>query len=131
MRKRLKLMHHTMRIAVRLDDALLSPRVDDEARQILLTASSACDPQILEKMNAWLQRTGGTALVTSGFVEDTMDRGIRRMTSIRFTGRRIRGRNLKYSGSNCDQTSGYFFVSPSTIAFAFSTSYPTFFIESL
>ena len=33
MRKRLKLMHHTMRIAVRLDDALLSPRVDDEARQ--------------------------------------------------------------------------------------------------
>ena len=33
--------------------------------------------------------------MTSGFLEATMDRGIQRMTSIRFTGRRIRGRNYR------------------------------------
>ena len=33
--------------------------------------------------------------MTSGFLEAAMDRGIQRMTSIRFTGRRIRGRRYR------------------------------------
>ena len=48
----------------------------------------------MEKLDRYVA-AGGKALVTSGFLEATMDRGIQRMTSIRFTGRRIRGRNYR------------------------------------
>ena len=61
---------------------------------ILLTGTSACDPAVVDLLEAYVAR-GGKALVTSGFLEATMDRGIRRITSVRFTGRRIRGRNYR------------------------------------
>ena len=72
----------------------LTPYWPENAPQILLTRSSACDPQIVDKLEKYVAE-GGKALVTSGFVEATMDRGIQRMTSIRFTGRRIRGRHYR------------------------------------
>ncbi len=43
---------------------------------------------------------GGKALVTSGFLEAAMGRGIQRMTSIRIPGRRIRGRNYRIETGN-------------------------------
>lgn len=73
---------------------MLTPYWPEKAGSILLTRSSACDPDIVEKLEKYVAE-GGKALVTSGFLEATMDRGIRRMTSIRFTGRRIRGRNYR------------------------------------
>ena len=73
---------------------MLTPSWPEKAGSILLTRSSACDPGVVEKLEKYVA-AGGKALVTSGFLEATMDRGIQRMTSIRFTGRRIRGRNYR------------------------------------
>ena len=73
---------------------MLTPYWPENARSILLTRSSACDPDIVEKLEKYVAE-GGKALVTSGFLEAAMDRGIQRMTSIRFTGRKIRGRHYR------------------------------------
>ena len=76
---------------------MLTPYWPGEAEAILLTRSSAYDPEIVEKLEKYVAE-GGKALVTSGFLEATMDRGIQRMTSIRFTGRRVRGRRYRVEG---------------------------------
>ena len=34
-------------------------------KQIMLTRSSACDPDVVEKLKAWLKKTGGDALITT------------------------------------------------------------------
>ena len=73
---------------------MLTPYWPEKAESILLTRASACDPDVVEKLEQYVAG-GGKALVTSGFLEATMGRGIQRMTSIRFTGRRIRGRNYR------------------------------------
>ncbi|MBR4458060.1 MAG: permease [Clostridia bacterium] len=71
-----------------------TPYWPEEASGILLTRASACDPDIVEKLEPWVAK-GGKALVTNGFLERTMDRGIRRMTSIRFDGRKAHGRKYR------------------------------------
>ena len=76
---------------------MLTPYWPGEAKAVLLTRSSACDPEIVEKLEKYVAE-GGKALVTSGFLEATMDRGIQRMTSIRFTGRKVRGRRYRVEG---------------------------------
>ena len=73
---------------------MLTPYWPESAPSILLTRSSACDPDIVDKLEKYVAE-GGKALVTSGFLEATMDRGIQRMTSIRFAGRKIRGRHYR------------------------------------
>ena len=73
---------------------MLTPYWPEKAESLLLTRASACDPDIVEKLEAYVS-AGGKALVTSGFLEATMDRGVQRMTSIRFRGRRIHGRNYR------------------------------------
>ena len=73
---------------------MLTPYWPEEASAILLTRASACDPHVVEKLEKYVAE-GGKALVTSGFLEAAMDQHIQRMTSIRFTGRRIRGRNYR------------------------------------
>ena len=73
---------------------MLTPYWPEEIGEIMLTRSSASDPDIVEKLEKYVA-AGGKALVTSGFLEATMDRGIQRMTSIRFTGRRIGGRQYR------------------------------------
>lgn len=66
-----------------------TPYFPEDARQILLTRSSACDPDVVDKLENWLRRTGGDAMVTTGFLEATMDRGVQRLTSIRLRGRHV------------------------------------------
>jgi hypothetical protein len=66
-----------------------TPYFPENAKQILLTRSSACDPEVVDKLEAWLKRTGGDAMVTTGFLEATMDRGVQRLTSIRLRGRHV------------------------------------------
>ena len=73
---------------------MCTPYWPGEAEAVLLTRASACDPDVVDKLEAYVAG-GGKALVTSGFLESTMDRGIQRMTSIRFTGRRVRGANYR------------------------------------
>ena len=66
-----------------------TPYFPEDAKQILLTRSSACDPEVVDKLEGWLKRTGGDALVTTGFLEATMERGVKRLTSIRLRGRHV------------------------------------------
>jgi len=65
-----------------------TPYFPADADMLLLTRSSAHDPDVVDKLEAFVAR-GGRALVTHGFMEATMDRGIQRMTSIRFAGRKV------------------------------------------
>ncbi len=67
---------------------LCTPYFPEKSEAILLTRSSACDPDVVDKLEKYLA-AGGRALVTHGFVEATMDRGIQRITSIRFAGRKV------------------------------------------
>ena len=73
---------------------MLTPFWPENAASVLLTRSSACDPEIVEKLEKYVAG-GGKALVTSGFLEAVMDRGIQRMTSIRLPGRKVRGRHYR------------------------------------
>ena len=65
-----------------------TPDFPEDADTVLLTASSACDERIIERLEPWLT-AGGHAVVTSGFVQATLGRGIERLTSLRDRGRRI------------------------------------------
>ncbi len=65
-----------------------TPYFPEKASQILLTAASACDPDILDKLTAFLSG-GGKAIVTTGFHEAMKDRGMYHLSSIRLRGRRI------------------------------------------
>ncbi len=65
-----------------------TPYFSADAKAIFLSRSAAYDPDIVEKLAAYVEK-GGKALVTAGFVEATMDRGIQRITSIRFKGRKV------------------------------------------
>ena len=65
-----------------------TPYFPAESPCLLLTRSSACDQEIVNKLEAYVA-DGGRALVTHGFLQATMDRGIQRMTSIRFEGRKV------------------------------------------
>ncbi len=67
---------------------MCTPYFPAEAPALLLTRSSACDPDVVDKLEAYVAN-GGRALVTHGFVQATMDRGIQRMTSIRFADRKV------------------------------------------
>ena len=63
-----------------------TPYFEADAPTILLTAASAYDEDILDKLDAYVA-AGGKAVVTSGFVTEMLGEGIERMTSIRFRGR--------------------------------------------
>ena len=64
---------------------------DREDESIFLDERAACDKDIVEKLKAHLLK-GKKALVTTGFLKAAYDRGIQDITSIRFTGRRVSGR---------------------------------------
>ena len=63
-----------------------TPYFPDQAGSILLTRASACDPDILEKLEMYLAG-GGNALVTTGFHDAMKERGIYALSSIRLRGR--------------------------------------------
>ncbi len=66
-----------------------TPYFPAEADAVLLTASSAFDPEIMEKLEAFLAGGARTALVTTGFWEAVQDRGYENLTSLRIGGRRV------------------------------------------
>ncbi len=61
---------------------LPTPNFEADAPSMLLTASSACDSDIIDKLEAYVAK-GGKAVITSGFVKATLGRGLERLTSIR------------------------------------------------
>ena len=86
---------------------ICTPYFPDKAPCILLTASSACDPDILEKLDSYVSE-GGKAIVTNGFVSKMQDRGIESMTSVEVTNRKITGNHFRIE--NTTRFSGLSFV---------------------
>ena len=66
-----------------------TPYFPENEMQIMLTRSSACDPDVVEKLKAWLEKTGGDALITTGFMDAVQGKGIEALTSIRLRGRSV------------------------------------------
>ncbi|MBP5623236.1 MAG: hypothetical protein J6X36_00020, partial [Lachnospiraceae bacterium] len=65
-----------------------TPFFPDKAKTLMLTASSAYDTDIVNKLKDFVAK-GGKAIVTSGFVAETLDCGLKDMTSIRIRGRHV------------------------------------------
>ena len=65
-----------------------TPFFPDKAKTLMLTASSAYDTDIVNKLKDYVAK-GGKAIVTSGFVAETLDRGLKDLTSIRIRGRHV------------------------------------------
>ncbi len=65
-----------------------TPYFPENAPSIFLSRSAAYDEDVVEKLEKYVAK-GGKALVTAGFVEATMERGIKKITSIRFHGRKV------------------------------------------
>ena len=66
-----------------------TPYFPEDGESLLLTRSSACDPEVLKKLDQWLRKTGGQAIVTSGFWDAVRDRGMENFTSVQLPGRHI------------------------------------------
>ncbi len=67
---------------------LTTPNFEADAPAMLLTASSAYDKDIVDKLEKYVA-DGGKAIVTSGFIKETLGRGIERITSVRDRSRRM------------------------------------------
>ena len=76
-----------------------TPYFPENEKQILLTHSSACDPNAVDKLKAWLEKTGGDALVTTGFLSAA--KGMEALTSIR-----LRGRSVTVDAYRVEQAGG-------------------------
>ena len=75
------------------------PEFDFDAPVLFLSETSAHDPAVMEKLELYV-RKGGNAIVTTGFVRRTYDRGIREMTSVRLTSRHVLGHEYLISHYN-------------------------------
>ena len=82
-----------------------TPLFPADAKTMLLTASSACDPEIIDKLEPWVA-AGGHAIVTSGFVQQTLGRGIERMTSLRDRSRTVTTR--RYAAERLGSSQGLY-----------------------
>lgn len=76
-----------------------TPYFDDKAPVVFLTQNSAYDPEVMPKLEKYV-REGGIAIVTSGFVRATADRGIFDMTSVRPTDRKVCGTRYQLTNLN-------------------------------
>ncbi len=65
-----------------------TPWFKEDAPIMLLTESSAYDEDIVDKLEKYIA-AGNKAIVTSGFVKATLNKGLARITSIRDRGRKV------------------------------------------
>lgn len=77
---------------------LPTPNFEENAPAMLLTASSASDKDIVDKLDKYIAN-GGKAIVTSGFVQAALGNGLERITSIRDRGRRMTARDFAAESS--------------------------------
>ena len=74
------------------------PEFEADAPTMLLTASSAYDKDIVDKLERYVA-DGGKAIVTSGFIKATLGKGIERLTSIRDRGRTLTAKDFASESS--------------------------------
>lgn len=77
----------------------LTPVFDEKEPSIFLTENSAYDQEIMPKLEKYV-RNGGVAIVTSGFVKAMENRGIRQMTSVKITDRKVSGTRYHLTNLN-------------------------------
>ncbi len=82
-----------------------TPYFPESSPSILLTLSSACDPDIVEKLEKYLAK-GGRALVTAAFMQAIEERGGKRLTSIRFASRSVTTREFIVEKLPCKSNPG-------------------------
>ncbi len=75
------------------------PDFPADAPAVLFTQRTACIPEAVDMLEAYVRR-GGKAIVTTGFLRQTYDRGICDMTSVRLTHRHFLGK--EYMIDRCD-----------------------------
>lgn len=80
------------------------PYFEENAATVLLTESSAKDSEILDKLERFI-RKGGNAVITTGFLRATYDKGVRELTAVELTGRYVSG--TEYMIGNRNYTDGY------------------------
>lgn len=73
---------------------ICTPYFPEHEHVILLTASSACDQTVMEKLERFVAE-GGKAVVTNGFIRAMKDRGIAAMTSVEVSERKICGNHYR------------------------------------
>jgi hypothetical protein len=67
-----------------------SPDFDEKDTVVFLPLSAAKDENIVQKLEKYV-RSGNTAIITAGFLEECLERGLKDMTSARPTGRTVNG----------------------------------------
>lgn len=70
-----------------------APYFPENSPSILLTLSSACDPDVVEKLEGYLAK-GGRALATAAFMQAIEERGGKRLSSVRFASRSVQSRDF-------------------------------------
>lgn len=78
---------------------ITAPWFEENAPVMLLTESSAYDANIIDKLEKYIA-DGHKAIVTSGFVKATLDKGLARITSIRDRGRKATVREFTAEASH-------------------------------
>ena len=71
-----------------------TPYFPEDAKCILLTRAAAYDEDIVIKLERYVA-AGGKAVVTSGFVQATLDRGLKALTSVEIPGRKVSCQNYR------------------------------------
>lgn len=77
----------------------MTPDFNENAPVLFLTENSAYDQEIMPKLEKYV-RTGGVAIVTSGFVKAMENRGIRQLTSVKITDRKVSGTRYQLTNLN-------------------------------
>lgn len=75
------------------------PYFDETAPVVFLTQNAACDGEIVPRLEKYV-REGGIAVVTSGFMRATIDRGLSDLTSVRPTDRKVTGTRYQLTNQN-------------------------------
>ena len=94
----------------------LVPDFPENAPSVLLTQRSACSPDAVEKLEAFV-RKGGTAIVTTGFLRESYRRGILDMTSVRLTNRHAAGNSYMIDLCDFDYAGIQYARSPEKVLF--------------
>lgn len=80
------------------------PYFDGQAPVVFLSERTAEDEKIVDTLKAYVAK-GGNAVITTGFLRKTLDRGMRDMTTMRPTGRHVAGSSFMIENYNYTQAS--------------------------
>lgn len=82
----------------------MTPEFDENATVVFCTQSACVDPDIMTKLENYV-RKGGNAIVTTGFMRAQYENGFKEMSSLRFTGRYMRGKDYLINYRNHSEMS--------------------------